>query len=1013
MFSQSGGGLFSGMTWIVRIAGSLNAVSLTLFAILSVRRWRHFRDQLRFYIALSITTLALMSVSGRIIVWSGYRFDLLSDVNIALFLVSGWAMFKIRASLSPVSRKGLRVRGLTATAIGAIGVSFHVTRNATTTSLPPMASVSLIAIVGIWAYFIISSVVVMWRMSVGRPVVQRSSLRALCMGFAGITAVFVLATVTGTHSPSNGRVLAYQGMAFLMIPVLYAGLLPPAWLRRTWRSRVEESIYSSVAELMLLEPDVQRLAKLSLESAVELVGADGGYLADDGGVIAEAGSIYDPTTPVLIAEGPGGYEVHRGASGFVLTLPIPLRAGRCKLRLFSGPMTPLLGGDEIAQVRRYTDLVASALDRAALIGELQSQTSRHAVLMQTISDLGEGLLVVTEGTKVVHANDAYLSLSGYSLEELMALDSVLDLATDEQRELLAERFRRRLAGLEVPDHYETNMRHKSGRIIDVEVAVRELEVNGSMSVVAVVRDITSRRWAERQLIERSEQLAEAQHLAGLGSFEWSPISETGSISHEMKSLLGLPHEFEESLPDLINLIHEDDRPKMVAAVEASAVDGSSFEVTVRVNPPQAPSLVMLVRGRSIIDADGRAVKLVATGQDVTERLEWERALQEANATMTALINASPVAIVSTDAAGLVRFWNAASVRLFGYSASDVIGRVDPLSAPQASSQATNLDAVRQRNDGSRVEVSVSTARLTDAHGVFIGRISLYTDITQRKRMEKALRDSERRFAQAYEKEREAVVRLRSVDEMKNAFLTAVSHELRTPLTSVIGFAQTLQDQAERLRPEQRGFIVDRLTVNAIKLQHLLADLLDVDRLQRGILEPHLKPANLAVLVGRVIESSEFARERAIRLTAEPIFVSVDTPMVERVVENLISNAVRYSSEGTIWVSVCRDSLGAVIEVADSGPGVPVELRSTIFEPFKQGYQQSHSPGVGIGLALVQKFTELHGGTVEVEEGVNGGAVFRVRLPIDETRSDGLEILSRQSDAAAEPISSNDSMASPE
>jgi len=308
---------------------------------------------------------------------------------------------------------------------------------------------------------------------------------------------------------------------------------------------------------------------------------------------------------------------------------------------------------------------------------------------------------------------------------------------------------------------------------------------------------------------------------------------------------------------------------------------------------------------------------------------------------------------------------------------------------------------------------VSTSRLTDAHGVFVGRMSLYTDITQRKRAEMALKDSERRFAQAYERERDVAAGLRAVDEMKDTFLTAVSHELRTPLTAVIGFAQTLEDHAEKLRPDERSFIVARLTVNALKLQRLLADLLDVDRLQRGILEPHLKPANLAVLVGRVIESSDLASKREIRLKAEPIIVPVDSAMVERAVENLISNAVRHSGDGPIWVTVTSDAVGGVIEVADAGPGVPMELRSAIFEPFQQGHHQAHSPGVGIGLALVERFTALHGGSVEVDEGADGGAVFRVRLPFEATRPHGLEILSRQSEAAAAPDSRSDSMASPE
>jgi signal transduction histidine kinase len=229
---------------------------------------------------------------------------------------------------------------------------------------------------------------------------------------------------------------------------------------------------------------------------------------------------------------------------------------------------------------------------------------------------------------------------------------------------------------------------------------------------------------------------------------------------------------------------------------------------------------------------------------------------------------------------------------------------------------------------------------------------------------------------------EAADRLRGLDEMKNTFLDAVSHELRTPLAAVLGIALTLERDDLELPPEESRELVGRLAVNARRLERLLSDLLDLDRLVRGIVEPVRRPTNVGELVRRVVLGSEALADRRVEVDLEPVVVSVDGPKVERIVENLVANTIRHTpAESTVWVHVRRQDDGALISVEDDGAGVPEELRRAIFEPFRQGPQRArHSPGVGIGLSLVSRFAELHGGQAWVEERPGGGASFRVFLP---------------------------------
>jgi two-component system, OmpR family, sensor histidine kinase KdpD len=134
-------------------------------------------------------------------------------------------------------------------------------------------------------------------------------------------------------------------------------------------------------------------------------------------------------------------------------------------------------------------------------------------------------------------------------------------------------------------------------------------------------------------------------------------------------------------------------------------------------------------------------------------------------------------------------------------------------------------------------------------------------------------------------------------------------------------------------------------------------------------------------VAGVVGESELVAGRELSIEVEDVIVEVDAAMVERIVENLLANAVRHTPpESRIWIRVRSEAGGGVVVVEDDGPGVPPEQRLEIFEPFHQASAQNDSGGVGVGLALVARFAELQGGRAWVEEGEHGGASFRVWLP---------------------------------
>jgi PAS domain S-box-containing protein len=244
----------------------------------------------------------------------------------------------------------------------------------------------------------------------------------------------------------------------------------------------------------------------------------------------------------------------------------------------------------------------------------------------------------------------------------------------------------------------------------------------------------------------------------------------------------------------------------------------------------------------------------------------------------------------------------------------------------------------------------------------------------------ARRESEDKLRLAFEGEREATRRLRALDEMKNSLLAAVSHELRTPLTVILGVATTLQRPDIELAENDQRDLLARLAANAQRLDKLLMDLLNLDRLNRGVIEPRPRVTAISEVADRIVAALEIATHPVI-VGAENALAFVDPAQLERIIENLIANATKHTPSGTpIWVRAKEQPEGILIAIEDAGPGVPSDMSTAIFEPFRQGNTPSHAPGTGIGLSLVARFARLNGGRAWVEDRPGGGASFRVLLP---------------------------------
>lgn len=221
--------------------------------------------------------------------------------------------------------------------------------------------------------------------------------------------------------------------------------------------------------------------------------------------------------------------------------------------------------------------------------------------------------------------------------------------------------------------------------------------------------------------------------------------------------------------------------------------------------------------------------------------------------------------------------------------------------------------------------------------------------------------------------------LSEADVQRTLLLRSVSHDLRTPLATIRAASTELLDDVEH-EPAVQARLLRLIDLEADRLDRLVANLLELNRIESGAMEPRKEPVDLAPLLRRTIERFRLLPGGvSVELhTGELPTIDADATQIEQVVSNLLDNAVRHSLDGTpVTVSASWDGASVRIEVADRGPGVSPTESELIFQPFRSGALAGSS---GVGLAISRAIVERHGGTISVDERPGGGARFAVSLP---------------------------------
>jgi PAS domain S-box-containing protein len=390
------------------------------------------------------------------------------------------------------------------------------------------------------------------------------------------------------------------------------------------------------------------------------------------------------------------------------------------------------------------------------------------------------------------------------------------------------------------------------------------------------------------------------------------------------------------------------------------------------------------RVASVISRIGLWMSTKGAEDAVTEGAERFRQIAETTAD----------AIIFASKDTRILYLNPSAEALFGYSAAEVHGlliaelvhdRVHQhsdvttgyyprLGANGLTGPPVHLTAVRKGGDRFPVEVTLTSWR--EGGETFL--TAIVRDSSDRVRTEGALRKT-------LGIERKAHEQLQVLDALKYTVLQAVAHDLRSPIASVLILTGILQADAEHLSHEMRVPLLVDIEHSMRKMSRLLQDLLDSDPAQP--LEARRRDCDVGQIVERVLAESSLPISHTVHTDLASVVVNVDSAQVERIVENLLTNAGKYvGSESPVWVRTAVSGDGVLIVVEDAGPGVAKEDAEEIFEPFCRGDDVT-TLGLGLGLSLVSRFARLHNGRAWVEDRPGGGASFRVLLPnTDATQS---------------------------
>jgi two-component system sensor histidine kinase VicK len=625
------------------------------------------------------------------------------------------------------------------------------------------------------------------------------------------------------------------------------------------------------------------------------------------------------------------------------------------------------------------------MDRAARSRQRveSALTVERNFVSAVLDTVGALVAVFDPAGRIVRFNRACENASGYDFPTLVGRYAWDKLIPRQEIPEAIETFERLRSG-HFPAAYENQWLNRDGSIRRIAWSATALtDTQGQVAfIIATGIDVTTQRAAEatlresearyRQLIEGSLGMVCTHDLRGtLLSINTHGAETLGRSVDEMTG-----HNLEE-------FIVPEKKPGMPAYLRKIGETGEA-QGLLHLSHSDGDMRVVAYRNKLIV-VPGRAPYVLGFGVDISEQVRAEGRLRTLTRQSDSILESVGDGIYGIDLEGKVTVVNSAAAQMLGYKQEEMLGRnmhqlihhTRADGTPYASADSpirkslTNFATVRisneifWRKDGTSFPVEYVArpqidSQSPDANGLkALGVVVAFTDTTER----------------------------RALDRMKDEFISTVSHELRTPLTSLRGALGLLAGGALTNRPEKTQQMLEIAISNSDRLVRLVNDILDLERISSGKTELHSTMCSAEDLLRRAAGVQQTRSPRPnirIFFAAHGVNVWADPDRILQTLNNLISNAIKFSPEGSEIHLTARnlDENEALIEVRDQGRGIPADKLEHIFDRFQQGDASDSRAmgGTGLGLAICRSIVNQHGGRIWATSAPDKGTIFYFTLP---------------------------------
>ncbi len=610
---------------------------------------------------------------------------------------------------------------------------------------------------------------------------------------------------------------------------------------------------------------------------------------------------------------------------------------------------------------------------------------------RNLADSSPAAIGIYQDDYWVYVNRSTVEMSGYSLEELYRM-RFWEIVSPDYQELILKNGQERLAGSTTPKSYEFPVRVKSGALRWAYMTGSSITFKGRPAGIITIIDITEKKKAETDILEERvllrtliDNLPDPVYVKNRnGRKMLSNIADIKNMGAKNEAEVLGKSDLELFNSEMGHRGYEDD----IILFESGEPVINREEISIDENGVKRWLLTSKI---PLFDQDGNTTGLVGIGHDITE-------IKKANETIQKLsqsIEQSPSSIVITDLNGDIEYVNPKFTEITGYTAAEVIGnnpRILKSGETPDEYYKDIWDTIsmgeiwrgefhnRKKNGELYWEWATMTS-IKNESGKITNYIAIKEDISLRKQMEADLIIAKNKAEES--------------DRLKSAFLANMSHEIRTPLNSIIGFSELLSDTHFDI--EQKDEFIQHIIDNGNSLLTIISDIMDFSKMEAGQITFREKTIPINKFLSGINEeyihkfkSKELNLIFEIPNTDEEIFLYTDIDRLRQIFNNLISNALKFTSKGSVTVGYEIKDEMIHFHVRDTGIGIPVQYHDRIFVRFNQ-VESSNTRiygGNGLGLAITRALVEKMDGKIWIESEPEKGSTFSFMLPVQKKYVEG-------------------------